>query len=138
MAKLLASVISKAAKEEAGVNQRGRVEAGERTDRTATDGAHYTVDQRYWHDVDAPGYIGDLSDTLKLKPEMWANGAIMDLYVYDGEGELITNVCAVVSADQELLACYDSVTLRGIEWSQWWLEGTECRCILCAALEPLP
>lgn len=146
MPQQLKTIIKNAALKAAGL-RRGTVEAGLRANRNAleTSPYPYTADQRLWHDCDAPDYAGDLFDVVALAPSLWAGGAVMDLYVYDAEGELVTNVCAVVAfvvedgrQRHELLACYDSVTLRGIEWSSWWLEGLECKCSRCAALPPLP
>jgi len=127
------SAVNKAAKAAAGVSAAGRVEAGLRTDRTGTVEYGYCADQRKWHDVDAPNSIGDLFDLVALSPSELEGGAVLDLYVYDREGELITNVCAVVAADGELLACFDSVTLTGMERQGWWLEGTECKCEGCVS-----
>jgi hypothetical protein len=122
--------IQRAALRAAGVGRGGRADAGIRTDRTAPPGTHYAycADERRWHSSDVP--IGDLLDVTEITPDLYAGGAVLDLYVYDTE-ELVTNVCAVISARGELLACFDSVSTRGMEWSTWWLEGTACACEAC-------
>lgn len=94
--------------------------------------AEPTCNELHWHNGDLPH--GDLYDVCALEGSDLKGPAILDLYVYELErggsgGDLITNVCAVISADGTLLDCFDSVS--GYTRLGWWLEGTACECARC-------
>lgn len=120
--------LNRAALDAAGL-RRGSVEVGIRVDRREDGESKVTHNCLYQHSMDVA--IGDLYDVNAVTKEMLVGPVVMDLYVYDSEGELVTNVAAICDAEGQLLACFDSVTRTGMERLSWWLEGTDCTCHLC-------
>lgn len=92
------------------------------------DGKHI-YDMREWMPADAEMHDNPLLDAAVLrKVNARPGGYVLDLYVYTRREELETNVTIVVSADGDILACYDSVGHFGSVCDRWWCEmGAEVR-----------